>query len=265
MYFRTCPVCLFFFFLRKSNGISTSILSGCPDQNLFHRDRSGFIITDFRIHILNQIPVDLIRNGIFCIQLCDCGKGNIHLLFLRFIQRIVIDFCHFLNLLLFFFFQFHAIILSHQIHGLDLSQLSKHGFFDIIFQRNSVFAHIPDIRSINLLVLVLNIGQVNHDFFFIAGRSLNSEYLIFCKTGSKHDFCIPIDLLTTGKKRGSHHAYQHQTSCSFRPSVLALQGFLLFPFIQFKMIPFILIHLFYVHILQNDRSDQNKPAHHCPL
>ena len=84
------------------------------------------------------------------------------------------------------------MLFGKQVHGLDLGQLGQHGLFDVLLQGHAVHVGLPYFLPKHTLVLVLGIGQVDHDLRQHTGHGLDPKHLILFEPGVKHQLGISL-------------------------------------------------------------------------
>ena len=67
--------------------------------------------------------------------------------------------------------------------------MTIHGLFYILLERLSFVGGLPDLAAKRLLVLVLRVGEIDHNLRQPAGGLINAEYLVFVKTRCQYKFC----------------------------------------------------------------------------
>ena len=92
---------------------SGTVTIGCPGtkKNMLDRNRSGFVVTDFLVDILNNLPINLTCQCILRIHIHQFFPGNTEKLSFFFTQAIKVFFCRSLSQCLLGFLQFQISVL----------------------------------------------------------------------------------------------------------------------------------------------------------
>ena len=185
---------------------------------MLHRDRAGLVIADLGIDVLDDMPIDFVRQGVFPVQLLYDVCRDRHLFLFRVVQGIVI-FCRGLfYFLLLRLVQGHSPVLGQQVHRLNLGDFGQHGILYILLQGHAFPGNVPHLRAIDTLVLVLGIGQIHYHLRYRAGRAADPEHLVLPEPCSKDHSraALPVPAACQHQDYKGQAAQQHRKT-SWRP------------------------------------------------
>ena len=156
---------------------------------MLHRDGAGLVIADLRIHILYDIAVNFIRQGVFLVELLYGALFHPHQGRFRLIQGTEILGGSLLHPVLLPLVQSHAPVLGQEVHGLDLGDFGQHGVLHVFLQRDALHGYVPHLRAVDALVLVLGVGQVYHHLRHRADPAPDAEHLVGAQACGEHHLC----------------------------------------------------------------------------
>ena len=208
-----CPLVGFLFVLiGKFYLFAGAILYIGSDQDMLHCNGSCLIIADFRVDVLNNVLVYLIGKRKFRIKPGDHFPVHLHHFPLRLIQGAVVSICRFLCERKLLLIQLYAVTLCQKVHGLDLCKLRQYRFLNVILQGYVPQVCLPDLASKGIFILILGIGQIDHDLREHTGHGFNPENLILLKPGIKDHLGICF-FSSAAPKHGCKHAENKEKRC----------------------------------------------------
>ena len=172
---------------------------------MLYGNRSGFIVTDFRINIFDRILIYLFCQCKLLIQLADRFLRDAHFLNLGLIERTVISTCRVFYLHFLLIAKFYFIASCHQIHRLDTRDLGQRDILDILLKCHTVYIRVPYLSPVYALISVLDIRKIHHNLRKRTCACLNPEYFVLLKSCSKHYF--GADIITISAACHTHNGY----------------------------------------------------------